>query len=239
MRQKPPPFRRVLESLEQRLCLAGSVGWDGPGRGAATLTYYIGAAPASLDQATVDAALQMALNAWSSVANIKFKPTETPHQLRSLDLTFRPIDGEGGILAQGFLPADVNPARIAGDVRFDSLERWEVGNDRGSEAFDLVQVAVHEIGHALGLEHSSVAGSVMVPVISPTQSYIGLAPADVQAIRSLYAPPRPATTLSKSATLPIPTTETKKTPAKPPARPHPRPRIPRSWRPRAIGAGDV
>ena len=64
----------------------------------------------------------------------------------------------------------MNPARIAGDVQFDSSERWEVGNALGGAAFDLVYTAVHEIGHALGLDHSNVAGSVMARTISPNQS---------------------------------------------------------------------
>jgi hypothetical protein len=210
-----------LEALEERLCMATSVGWDGAGQGSAALTYYIGGAPSSLSQAAVNAAIRTALNVWSAVANITFTQTTQPNQVRSLDLTFRRLDGAGRTLAQGYFPDDVNPARIAGDVQFDSSERWEVGNALGSQAFDLVLTAVHEIGHALGLDHSDVAGAVMAPTVSPSRSSSGLASADVAAIRTLYAP--------RSA---------ESTPTTGPTVSFPRSRFPRGWRHRA-GAGRV
>jgi Matrixin len=219
-----------VEDLEGRLCMATSAGWDGPGQGSAALTYYIGGAPSSLSQAAVNAAIRAALNVWSAVANITFTQTTQPNQLRSLDLTFRRIDGAGRTLAQGYFPADVNPARIAGDVQFDSSERWEVGNALGGAAFDLVSTAVHEIGHALGLDHTNVAGAVMAATISPNQSFSRLASSDVAAIRTLYAPRPTAASTATTTDEAAPTTV--------PAESFPRPRFPRAWRNR-VGAGRV
>src|SRR4051812_28829811 len=199
MRRSPPTLRiATLESLEERLCLASSVGWDGAGRGSAALTYYIANAPSSLSQAAVNAALTTALNAWSSVAAITFTQTSQANRPDSIDFSFQSLDGPGGELAQGYLPDDVDPGRIAGDVQFDSSEQWEVGNSRGGGAYDLVLTAVHELGHSLGLDHSSVAGSVMAPSISAIQQFPGLAATDVNSLRSLYAPadstsPNPST----------------------------------------------
>ena len=151
----------LMEFLEGRRLLTASVGWDGPGQGTAELTYYLGPTGGAMPQATFESAIETALQAWESVANVHFVQTNQPGLKDSLDLTFRRLDGAGGTLAQAYFPDDVNWSSIAGDIQFDSADTWEVGNARGNAAFDLVEVAVHEIGHALGLDHINVRGSVM------------------------------------------------------------------------------
>jgi hypothetical protein len=179
--------RLQYENLEPRMALS-SVGWDGPGRGHADLTYYIGNVPSYLNQSTVASAVKTALDAWAKVADITFTPTARPGLANSIDISFARLDGSGGTLAQAYFPADVNRSRIAGDVQFDTSERWEVGNGQGNSAFDLVLVAVHEIGHALGLDHSSTRDSVMAASVSPNQRFTGLMADDVNEVLALYAP---------------------------------------------------
>ncbi|WP_372726233.1 matrixin family metalloprotease, partial [Novipirellula sp.] len=105
----------------------------------------------------------------------------------SIDISFANIDGGGGTLAQAYFPDDVNPARIAGDVQFDISEIWEVGNSLGNQAFDLVWVAAHEIGHSLGLDHLADLGSVLQPYVSPNQQFTELDASDVAEALMLYA----------------------------------------------------
>jgi hypothetical protein len=182
-------LRATPEWLEARLCLAtASVGWDGPGQGSAELTYYIGPAPSYLSRADVTAALETALGVWADVVDIEFTAASRSNLRDSIDLEFGRIDGPDGTLAQAYFPDDVNRGRIAGDVLFDSAERWEIGNAQGRRAFDLVLIAVHEIGHALGLEHSDAFDSVMADGVSPDQFFQGLARSDVEAALALYAP---------------------------------------------------
>lgn len=185
---KRGPF--AFECMEGRLCMAASVGWDGPGQGSASLTYFVGDVPANfgLSQAEVETALRTAMAAWSAAVDITFTETQTRGLPDSIDFSFSGIDGPGGTLAQAYFPDDVNPRIIAGDVQFDTGESWENGNARGRNAFDLVYVAVHELGHALGLDHSDHADSVLAARASANQQFGGLSAHDVDAILTLYAP---------------------------------------------------
>lgn len=201
LNRKSKPRRLSLQPLESRCVLAASMGWDGAGLGSAKLTYHIANAPDSLSQSEVNSAIETALAAWSSVADITFVPTSQPGLLDSIDISFANLDGAGGTLAQAYFPDDVNPARIAGDVEFDLAETWEIGNSLGNRAVDLVWVAVHEIGHSLGLDHLNVSGSVLEAFVSPNQQFSQLDDSDVAAIRRLYAAAEP--TVPAPAATPI------------------------------------
>ncbi|KAI4341379.1 hypothetical protein MLD38_026109 [Melastoma candidum] len=87
-----------------------------------------------------------------------------------------PFDGRGGTIAHAFAPT-------RGLFHYDADEEWSVGSVPGR--FDLETVALHEIGHLLGLGHSSVQGAIMFPSISPGTTK-GLHGDDVQGIKALY-----------------------------------------------------
>lgn len=202
-----------IEQMEDRLCMAASVGWDGPGQGSASLTYYVGDAPTNFGMSAdeIEAALATAMATWSAVADITFTETTTPGLPDSIDFSFKGIDGPGGTLAQAYFPDDVNPRIIAGDVQFDTSELWENGNARGRSAFDLVYVAVHELGHALGLEHSDEADSVLAARASANQQFTALSAHDVDEVLALYAASKldvatPSVNVPATPTATVPTT---------------------------------
>ncbi|KAF5471126.1 hypothetical protein F2P56_011589 [Juglans regia] len=87
-----------------------------------------------------------------------------------------PFDGPGGNIAHAFAPTD-------GRFHYDADERYSVGATPG--AFDWETVALHEIGHLLGLHHSSVQGAIMEPLISQGVTK-GLNADDIAGIRALY-----------------------------------------------------
>ena len=97
------------------------------------------------------------------------------------------FDGVGGILAHGFFPPP-NLNDFAGDVHFDDSETWTINTrSGGAQPIDLVTVAAHEIGHSLGLDHSTVSGALMNAVYTGSHRY--LAQDDIDAIRSIYGNP--------------------------------------------------
>ncbi len=182
-----PHQRLRFEPLEGRLLLA-SDGWDGPGLGDAALSYYIGDVPNGIDETEFRETIAAAFAAWTDVVEIEIQETSVARQRDAIDITFGEIDGAGNILAQAYFPDDVTRGRIAGDILFDIEESWEIGNDLGRRATDLMLVAVHEIGHSLGLEHSDDPNAVMYAFVSPNSMFTELAPSDRDAILALYAP---------------------------------------------------
>lgn len=97
-----------------------------------------------------------------------------------------PFDGPGGVLAHAFFPPTPPnpPTAIQGDTHFDDAETWTVTIPPAAATFDLVTVAAHEFGHALGLGHSSVSGALMAPFYSGPQRF--LHSDDIAGIQSLY-----------------------------------------------------
>ncbi|KAG2722022.1 hypothetical protein I3760_02G110300 [Carya illinoinensis] len=86
------------------------------------------------------------------------------------------FDGTGGTLAHAFAPRD-------GRFHYDVDEPWSMGATPG--AYDLETVALHEIGHLLGLGHSSFRGEIMEPRISLGVTK-GLHADDIAGIKALY-----------------------------------------------------
>jgi len=82
-------------------------------------------------------------------------------------------------LGQAYQPPPINNFSIAGDVQFNTGVTF--GINRGN---DLYTVALHEFGHALGLDESTVVGAAMYPTYSGVKR--GLATDDISGIQSIY-----------------------------------------------------
>ncbi len=72
---------------------------------------------------------------------------------------------------------------IAGDATFNLALNY------GAGGYDLHAVALHEIGHAIGLEHSSAPDSVMSGTYKGPSITIGAS--DVLAVQAIYGKPHP------------------------------------------------
>lgn len=89
-----------------------------------------------------------------------------------------PFDGRGEVLAHAYEPT-------VGVVHFDADDRWAI-NPSSKELFDVETVAVLEIGHVLGLDHSNDPNARMYPTAHGGQSKVELGADDIQGIRTLY-----------------------------------------------------
>jgi hypothetical protein len=104
------------------------------------------------------------------------------------------FDGVLGILAHAFSPED-------GRVHFDAAEFWssDISRDQAPQALDLQSVAVHEIGHVMGLAHSPIQESIMFPNIAPHRIKRKLSKDDIQGVKQLYGLANPVSNPSSSS----------------------------------------
>ena len=110
-----------------------------------------------------------------------------------------PFDGPGNTLAHAYFP------QYGGDAHFDDEEYWTINSYSGTNLF---QVAAHELGHSLGLGHSSVRESLMAPFYQRYKPQFNLHKDDILGIQALYGKrtePPPTLPPLDPAPAPVPT----------------------------------
>ncbi|XP_038891009.1 metalloendoproteinase 2-MMP-like [Benincasa hispida] len=124
-----------------------------------------------------------AFRTWAANTHFSFSQ-ESDYESADIKISFErgdhgdgsPFDSVGGVLAHAFAPTD-------GRLHFDAVEHWAIGAVPNS--YDVETVALHEIGHLLGLYHSSVEGAIMWPSIMGGTTK-GLHADDIEGIKALY-----------------------------------------------------
>lgn len=130
-----------------------------------------------MNETEMTVALEKAFHAWSQYSRLIFK--RVYDSSADIIIAFgshyhgdrHPFDGPGNILAHAFYPYEENA--FGGDVHFDNDENWKQGSSNLNEGVDFLTVAIHEIGHSLGLAHSPVYNAIMFPY------YKGVTPAQL------------------------------------------------------------
>lgn len=164
----------------------------GAGKWSSTnLTYSFQNYTPDLPRSTVRWAIDQAFALWSAETPLRFRRVADG---TSGDIVIRfvagdhgdgsPFDGTSGVLAHAFYPS--NSGAIRGDTHFDEAEAWTMTIPTGG-GIDLVTVAAHEFGHALGLRHSEDSSAMMAPFYGGPRRF--LSNDDIQGIQSLYGGP--------------------------------------------------
>ena len=112
---------------------------------------------------------------------------------------------------------------IEADTLFNTAWTWDSYRGPLQSAMDIQRVALHELGHAIGLNHSTAAGAIM-------NAYVGnqytLSPDDIAGVQALYGAPNgnPTPTPSPTPTV-TPSSTPTPTPTATPPPPTPTPSI--------------
>jgi hypothetical protein len=136
-------------------------------------------------------AVRNAFATWSEVVPLTFVEVGTDDN-PDLLVDWRPAADPdhsmvGGVLAHADFPpgCSVVTNSLPKPLHFDDSEHLWV-NGSVVDGFDIETVALHEIGHLIGLAHSNVNGSVMFPTVSDNFTKRELTADDIAGAQDLY-----------------------------------------------------
>jgi hypothetical protein len=126
-----------------------------------------------------------AFRVWERAANLSFHRVANaqdadivlgaqgqPRRRAFANVTFS-SDGQEGVRAIDQALVCLNPE-----------QKWKVGFGGDTESYDIRYTLIHEIGHAIGLDHPGPSGQVMG--FRYTENFPGLQPGDLRGVQRLY-----------------------------------------------------
>ena len=118
---------------------------------------------------------------WENAADLRFVLAD---DAIDVDIRFgwKDIDDAGGVLGQTTIPSfgPLNNVMVSLDISED----WFLGENAPRDRFYFSAVVAHEVGHAIGIEHSTIQQSLMNAVYSPI--IFDLQPDDIEAVNLIY-----------------------------------------------------
>jgi len=158
------------------------------------LTYAVKQRTDTMTDEEMFEGLRQAFETWANETELlrfELLPPNSKFGLADFKIRFRtgshgdayPFIPGSSVLAHAFSPQ-------SGKIHFDSSKNFrfiQEGSPYSKGQDDFLYSAIHEIGHALGLEHSKDSKSVMNKIYGGYGRYT-LGQDDIQAIRELYSP---------------------------------------------------
>ncbi|KAK4875146.1 hypothetical protein RN001_011568 [Aquatica leii] len=148
------------------------------------ITYMFGRYSPKLNKAAVDENIKLAFDIWAVNSTLTFTKVNSNPDIMIDFVTrvhndLKPFDGPGGVYAHAYYPSTY----LSGDLHFDEEEDWKIMTAAGVDFFS---VALHELGHSLGLGHSNLKRAVMHSSYKFIDKKRGLEADDKLGIYSLY-----------------------------------------------------
>ncbi len=138
-----------------------------------------------ISQAALRAETAAAFRVWEEAANITFVPVADIGQADIL------IGAQGRPTGRAYANVEFQPGSTHGVgvikralICLNPHHPWKVGFDGDTDVYDIRYTLVHEIGHAIGLDHPGPSGQIMS--FRYTERFSDLQPGDYRGVQMLY-----------------------------------------------------
>ncbi len=145
----------------------------------ASITNGLSYNTALYDQSDFDEALEAAFDAWESVAAVDFRQ-ESSSATSDIEVFMESLGGSTvGLAEVTYFELGAVDQYIEAEVSFDSNEDW---SPYGETDLSFYAVALHEIGHAIGLGHVTDTSEIMNSFVSAN----ALGDGDIEGAQEIY-----------------------------------------------------